>query len=192
MSTSTQPKPFDSNLLRYCPHRHFPPYRYLPGLMPHPIRDEEGHSYGQPEVNIQFTHPKNWRQNEEYLYGVDLYNYSYWWEAHEAWEAVWNTASSGSPYALFMQGLIQVAAALIKRHMRIPQGVQKLSSTGRDKLRYVLESKEFESGIYMGLDLIEFLERLDILFAPFFKASLPENIYERFEVKPIIKLMVDG
>lgn len=185
-----QPRPFDPNMLRYCPQRPFPPYRYLPGLMPHPIRDEEGHSYGQPESDVPFIPPQNWCQNEAYLYGVDLYNYSYWWEAHEAWEAVWNTAPSSSPYAMFMQGLIQIAAAFIKRHMRILPGVRKLSVTGRNKLRYVLESGEVEAGFYMGLDLIEFLARLDLFFAPFFENPISIDVYDRFKVNPLIRLKV--
>lgn len=158
--------------------------------MPHPTRDEEGHSYGRPEPEVEFMPPEDWRQNEEYLYGVDLYNHSYWWEAHEAWEAVWNTApkSSHSSYALFMQGLIQVAAALIKSHMRVLPGVQKLSITGRNKLRYVLGSDHDVSEVYMGLDLVEFLNRLDRFFAPFFEIPSPTDLYDRLEVDPIIRL----
>ena len=45
--------------------------------------------------------------------GAELFNAGHWWEAHEAWEGVWSTAS-GEQRA-FVQALILLAAALHKR-----------------------------------------------------------------------------
>ena len=113
MDTFKQPEPFDANWHRYCPQKPFPPYRHIPGVTPHPIRDPRGHSYGVEEVHdAEPLPPEFWRQNEDYLYGVDLYNFAYWWEAHEAWEGLWHQAEG--TYRLFLQGLIQVSAAFIK------------------------------------------------------------------------------
>ena len=47
--------------------------------------------------------------------GVDLYHLGYLWEAHEAWEAEFH-ANSGAAREL-AQGLIQLAAAMIKVHI---------------------------------------------------------------------------
>ena len=110
MNTHKQPKPFNNNWNRYCPQQPFPPYRHLPGVTPHPIRDPLGHSYGiEEEENENPLPPEMWQQNEAYLHGVDLYNFSYWWEAHEAWEGLWHQAED--TYRLFLQGLIQVSAS---------------------------------------------------------------------------------
>ena len=60
--------------MRYAPGRDFPPYAYLPGRDPHPTRDPEGHSYGEEETPPPYMAPEEWASNEEYLFGVDLYN----------------------------------------------------------------------------------------------------------------------
>lgn len=87
-----------------------PPYRFIPRLAPHPSADPAGHSYGRA------GEPDGGRAG--YLAGIDLYNRGMWWEAHEAWEAVWLEAGRGSPYALAVQGLIQVANA----HLKLEEG----------------------------------------------------------------------
>lgn len=47
------------------------------------------------------------------LAGARLFNAGEWWEAHEAWEAVWMTATGER--RMFVQALILLAAALHKR-----------------------------------------------------------------------------
>jgi hypothetical protein len=54
------------------------------------------------------------------LLGVDLFNHGYYWEAHEAWEAVWNAAGRRGPVASFLKGLIQLAVVGVKVRQRIP------------------------------------------------------------------------
>jgi predicted metal-dependent hydrolase len=46
---------------------------------------------------------------ERFVAGVDLFNSRSFWEAHEAWEEIW--LHDSSPARLFLQGLIQLAAA---------------------------------------------------------------------------------
>ncbi len=87
-----------------------PPYRFLPG---HNERPGEGH--------MQFENAFN--------AGVDLYHLGYLWEAHEAWEAVFRVVS-GTEREL-VQGLIQLAAAMIKQHIGNEAGVQKLYAKSR-------------------------------------------------------------
>ena len=130
--------------------------------------------------------PKLWRQNEDYLYGVDLYNFAYWWEAHEAWEGLWHQAED--TYRLFLQGLIQVSASLIKYHMRMLRPLRTLSTAGRDKLRQVVVECEDAGGNYMGLNLSDFLNTADAFFAPFFASTVTETTYHQNSVKPLISL----
>ena len=104
---------------RYGPDEPFPPYRFLPGaeLHPHPARDEAGHSYGVERA----PRPDDFRR------GVDLYHAGYLWEAHEAWESLWK--ESHDPVRRdFLQGLIQLAAALIKAHVGRARGAEILRS----------------------------------------------------------------
>ena len=73
---------------RLVPDRPFPAYAYHPGRTPHPTRDPEGHSYGMVHDVPQPPNPEDWRACGDYLYGVDLFNHGYYWEAHEAWEGL--------------------------------------------------------------------------------------------------------
>ena len=181
-----QPQPFDPDRTRYCPQRPFPPYRHVPGVTPHPIRDPQGHSYGLEEDDRPVSLPADWRQTEDYLYGVDLYNFAYWWEAHEAWEGLWNKTEDDC--RLFLQGLIQISASLIKYHIRQLRGLQSLSTNGRNKLYQVLTNLDDPTGRYMGMNLPEFLACLDSFFDPFFSDTVSEQTYAHVKVKPLIRL----
>ena len=128
----------------------------------------------------------DWRQTEDYLYGVDLYNFAYWWEAHEAWEGLWNKTEDDC--RLFLQGLIQISAALIKYHMRQLRGLQSLSTNGRNKLHQVLTNLDDPTGMYMGMNLPEFLACLDTFCDPFFSDTVSEQTYSHVTVKPLIHL----
>ena len=56
----------------------FPPYRYVPGLHPHPTNSPEGHSYGEEDEEHEKWNSSLWRKNDDYLFGIDLYNYHYY------------------------------------------------------------------------------------------------------------------
>ena len=189
MENHKQPEPFDANWHRYCPHIAFPSYRHIPGVTPHPIRDPQGHSYGtEEEFDDNPLPPEMWRQNEDYLYGVDLYNFAYWWEAHEAWEGLWHRAED--TYRLFLQGLIQVSASLIKYHMRMLRPLRTLSTAGRSKLQQVVVESGDMASNYMGINLPEFLEIADTFFAPFFSDHVTEETYQQIKAHPLILLQL--
>ncbi|MBO0145357.1 DUF309 domain-containing protein [Agrobacterium sp. Ap1] len=95
--------------LRLLPNRSFPRYAYLPGEGPHPVRDPGGHSYGVPPVLVRAS-----LDSEEFAWGQDLFNHGYYWEAHEAWEGLWQAAERGSQLRAFLKGLILLSAAGIK------------------------------------------------------------------------------
>ena len=42
---------------------------------------------------------------------LDLFNHGYYWEAHEAWEGLWQVADRGDPLRMLFKGLILLSAA---------------------------------------------------------------------------------
>ena len=144
------PDPGERGAPRYA-QRPLPSYRYVPGLQPHPTRDPRGHSYQpQPTLNRHAPwDPAAWRTLDTWRYGVDLFNRFYFWEAHEAWEGLWAAVERETAPSLLLQGLIQIAAALLKAHMQVPLGVHTLSAQGLEKLQRARAT----APRLMGLDL---------------------------------------
>ena len=140
--------------MRYAPRRSFPRYAYLPGRDPHPNRDARGHSFGVEEPPAVHAPAERWKEDEEYLYGVDLYNHGYLWEAHEAWERLWHLAKHDANKSEFLQGLIQCSAASLKIAMEQPNGLARLAENGTARLEGVARRAGFR---YMGLSVPEFV-----------------------------------
>lgn len=135
----------------------FPTYRYIPFQnMPHPRNDPAGHSYGQEEDYLPEFKPEDWSNCTPYLYGIDLFNYGFWWEAHEAWESVWMAAGRKSRTGIFVQGLIQIAAAQLKRFMKEQRGAEILTNDGCEKL-LVAEP------LFLGIDVKALTEEVQHL-----------------------------
>lgn len=139
----------------------FPEYKFRPGENPHPTEDPEGHSFGRHESAVWYP-PERWQDNAIYLFGVDLYNYGYWWEAHEAWESLWKQPQASPTTKKFLQGLIKISAAFLKWHTRQQRGLEQLYDQGVSHLKDVLQEKE----IYMGLDLAEHIAKVSRHFTP--------------------------
>lgn len=145
----------------------FPPYRYVPGKEPHPVRDPGGHSYNKlPETLDNFT-PEQWQSCEPYLYGIDLFNHGYWWEAHEALEVVWVAAGRNTETGLFVQGLIQISVAHLKRLQGFEDVAQRMSSDGLDKMKNI-------TGIFLGIDVLSFRQSVQSCFSK--KSETPVRI----------------
>jgi hypothetical protein len=106
------------------PARSFPPYSYVPGKYPHPIRDPAGHSYGQ-RPPIAALDAARWSECQAYLWGFDLFNHGYYWEAHETWEAVWHACERSGAAADLLKGLIKLAAAGVKAREGSRDGVRR-------------------------------------------------------------------
>ncbi|RMH40860.1 MAG: DUF309 domain-containing protein [Deltaproteobacteria bacterium] len=115
--------------------RPLPPYAFLPGRAPHPTRDPRGHSYGVA-ARADYLPADRWRDNDMYLWGIDLLNAGYPWEAHEAWEAVWTAcrAAGDADQAAFVQGLIQLAAAEVHERLGEPDRAARIRARARAKL----------------------------------------------------------
>lgn len=140
-----------------------PAYRHIPGQTPHPTRTPEGHSYRPPGSETPVFPDLNHDDPlicEQFLYGVDLFNYEYWWECHEAMEALWHVAGRGSPAGHTLQAVIMCAAAHLKIITGNPRGGYKLfchaerhvSQVGRRDLGLDLIGMLAETGAHVTGD----------------------------------------
>ena len=96
---------------RWLPQRSFPPYAYLPGRDPHPVRDPTGHSYHVEPIPVAAEASLG---SDVFLWGLDLFNHGYYWEAHEAWGGLWQVADRDGPLRMLFKGLILLSAAGVK------------------------------------------------------------------------------
>ncbi len=73
-------------------------------------------------------------QERDHLYrkGLEAFNSAHFYEAHEHWEEVW--LETPDPDKMFLQGLIQIAAAFHHHSRANPQGTRNLLSAGLWKL----------------------------------------------------------
>jgi hypothetical protein len=122
-------KPIWADAPRRCPELVLPVVRFIPGHRPRPIESHTGFDAG-----------------------VDLYHQGYLWEAHEAWEAEFK-----GPDRVFVQGLIQLAAMLLKSHLGNEAGVSKLYAKSRANLAQVAECRD--------IDAANLVAQLDRFFA---------------------------
>ena len=146
-------------MTRHLPDRPLPPYAYVRGRGPHPLRDPRGHSYekgrgrldGSPTASSPPLDPARSGASAEYLYGIDLFNHGFFWEAHEVWESLWNAAGRAGDTAELLRGLIKFAAAALK----IREGAQRAAG------RFATEAGEHIADLrtrlgrdtFAGLDL---------------------------------------
>lgn len=140
-----EPEPSNLSWTRYS-SRPFPLYRYVPGRTPHPRRHPLGHSYGQIEPTPMRLSADQWQQSNDYLYGMDLYNFAYWWECHEVFESFWRAAGRETEQGHFFQALIQLAAANLKLVQGNVRATQNLLRHGIAHLQTIPRS-------YMGVDV---------------------------------------
>jgi len=115
---------------RLCPDVPFPPYRFVPGRAPHPFAHDGGWGRGAPRPVPPFVSHVDWRNNRSYLFGLDLFNRGWWWEAHEVWEELWHVVEGqdDAQHAL-LKGLIQLAACALNRERGADPGAERLLTT---------------------------------------------------------------
>ena len=111
--------------MRYLPDRPLPVSTYVPGRGRRPAT-ETG----------EVVPTDDWRRCEAYLWGVDLWNHGFPWEAHEAWEGPWRAATDDRHREL-LRGLIQCAAARVQRAAGKSEGAATLLARGLSRLRAV-------------------------------------------------------
>jgi uncharacterized protein len=141
------PLPLDAQASRYSLWR-LPQTRYLPGRTPRPERDGQTKRVENSQETPALS--ETWNRNESYLYGVDLYNFAYWWECHEVFEDLWHAAGRKTPPARFLQALIQIAAGNLKDLLGSQDAAKNLWRRG-------LAGLEPFKPVYMGIDIEMFV-----------------------------------
>ena len=133
------------------PRADLPPYTYVPGRSPHPLRDPAGHSYGRDAPACSPLAGDDWRGNAEYLHGWRLFQAGCYWEAHETWEGVWNACGRTGVAADFLKGLIKMAAAGVKAYVGSSVGVRRHALRAQELLGEVYEKNQ--GSRFAGVDL---------------------------------------
>lgn len=169
---------------RYLPDERFPDYTYVPGITPHPhslpTASGQGETTGAPG--------RDWWRSAAFLRGVDLFNHGYYWEAHEAWEAVWLRLGRTGTEADLIKGMIKLAAAQVKLLERNTAGRRRHAQRGHELLSGV--QRAIGESRYRGLDL----EALKVLAVSITQAEeLPANVEVGWHVEPKTKpiLLID-
>lgn len=122
---------------RYLPARALPAHAYVPGRSPTP------RPAGEPDPGLPAPPrspddaPGDWRRHPVFLWGLDLYNHGYPWEAHEAWERLWMHAPRGSAVRDMLQALIQCAAAVVHARAGRAVGHARLTARALERLAAV-------------------------------------------------------
>jgi hypothetical protein len=126
---------------RYGDHP-LPPRAFVPGRTERPVG-------GAPD-SLPAWDPADWPTLEPWLHAVDLFNHGFYWECHEALEALWHAAGRSGPTAELVQGLIQVAAGLLN----LQRG--HAAAAGRQVERGLeLVEAAAAAGVEMGFDPAE-------------------------------------
>lgn len=102
--------------------------------------------------------PERWRECASYLRGIDLYNFAYWWECHEELEGLWHAVGHETEPGQFLQGIIQVSAANLKRFQGSHDTARDLAAKGLARHRGI-------GGIYLGVDVAAFATEVGDYFA---------------------------
>jgi hypothetical protein len=156
-------------LPRLAPDQPFPAYSYVPGRSPHPLSDPHGHSFGAKSQRPEPPDPDQWRVCRPYLYGIDLFNHGYYWEAHEVWEGLWHACGRSGQTACFLKGLIKLAAAGVKVREGMAEGVQSHARRAIELFQQTAKEMGKADARYLGLhlgDLIRFAQGISVAGIP--------------------------
>jgi len=157
--TDPLPAP-DPAPIHRVPDTPFPPYRFVPGLNPHPFRHPDGHMYtdGSAPSEEDWDPTLSWEQDPAWLRGMDLFDHRFYWEAHEAWEATWHSVPREDPFSELLQGLIQASAFLLKMHLDHCGAAERLREASLAKLRSVLA---LEGSPWRGVNLARLVDEIE-------------------------------
>jgi len=100
-----------------------------------------------------------WGREDRFRHGVDLFNHGCYWEAHEAWEDLWLPLEKEDPVRVFIQGLIQGSAALLKIRLGQPKPAHSIWSRGKERLSKIRSGQP--DGSFQGIQIDDFCHRID-------------------------------
>jgi hypothetical protein len=134
-----------THLPRFAPDQPLPSHAFVPGgPFPRPTGGLPGCEHAEPLRD-------DWPGSGSYLYGFDLLNHGYYWEAHEVWETLWHACGRTGPVADCVKALIKLAAAGVKVREGTPAGVQSHARRAAELFREVAQTTGKPR--FLGLDL---------------------------------------
>jgi len=161
---------------RLAPGIALPPYAYVSGHFPHPVRDPRGHRHGESD-EVYGPPPGNAEPGgaSVYLHVLDLFNCGYYWEAHEALEKWWKEVDGDDPRHPFFHGLLRLSAAGVKAREGRPAGVRTHAARAAELLRMAALRLGGDDPCLLGLRLRPLAEAADALAlrAASFRAARP-------------------
>jgi hypothetical protein len=160
-----------------------PPYSYVPGgRWPHPRSSPLGHLHGIPPEHPPAIEGDAWSRSEAYLRGVELFNAGYYWEAHEAWEALWHAHGRRGAAATVLKGLIKLAAAGVKVREGRVDGVRTLALRAS---AHFAEALAIGGERRLGLDLAQWIKHAEAVSseAPNDHGSIEKPVRRVFSIR---------
>lgn len=123
-----------------------PPFACIPGLTPRhaPGTFDALHASVRPGMT-----PAALAKTAAFRAGLRYHDAGYFWEAHEAWEPVWQALPPNSAERQFVQALIQLANAELKLRMMRPRAARRLCAIAA---RHLAEARLSGAGRIMGRD----------------------------------------
>ena len=110
---------------------HWPDHAYTPGKNdrhPEDFFDEIKNSVSTGMTANEIS------QSRAYLFGFELFDQGFYWEAHEVWEPVWLALPDSAQEKFFVQALIQTSNAYLKLRMEKPKAALRLCGIAREIL----------------------------------------------------------
>ncbi len=113
---------------------------------------------------------EDWRDLDEWLWAVDLFNQGYWWESHEALEALWHAAGRTKARARFVQSLVHLSAACLNRRRGHPEAARRQAARAARGLRAARDAAALttpgsSASVVMGIDLARLIQDVEQSFA---------------------------
>jgi predicted metal-dependent hydrolase len=95
---------------------------------------------------------RRWLSSDAFLWGLDLFNHGYYWEAHEAWEGLWQVADRDDPLRTLFKGLILLSAAGVKIRERKNAAAARHAMRAAALLRQLMKvpDRAFERALGMS------------------------------------------
>jgi len=99
----------------------------------------------------------NFQNHLQYQLGIRLHESGYYWEAHEAWESLWQIQDRNDSNREFLKALIQITAACLKRKCDGFSPALRLMNSAESILKKLFPSNQIRFGISLKhvLDEIE-------------------------------------
>ncbi len=159
--------------MRLLPDVPFPPYAFIPGRSPHPVSDPRGHSFGITTPAPATLTPHQWQNSKTYLFGIDLFNASFYWESHVEFEALWMACGRKGVVADFLKGLIKMAAAGVKHLEGVPAGTLSHARRAADLWCEVSRSQGVNRDVFLGLRLATLIDLAEAVVRSGWPAAAP-------------------